>query len=99
MTLTRGDGQTFKNEDLILKISQNINPAVWNESKYEAFIDELCSLREYQKEAIHTVMRYLSGGKYRNLRELAKENFDSNDELQRRYAEMGYFRLPRFGIE
>jgi len=59
---------------------------VWDESKYEAFIDELCGLREYQKEGIRTAMRYLAGNKYRNLRELAKENFDNNDELQRRYG-------------
>jgi len=31
-------------------------------------------------------MRYLAGGKYRDLRELAKENLDSNDELHRRYG-------------
>jgi type III restriction enzyme len=86
MSPTRGDTQTFKNEDLVLKVSTNIAPAEWDESKYEAFIEELCGLREYQKEAIRTVMRYLAGGKYRNLRELAKENFDTSDELQRRYG-------------
>ena len=82
----RGDRQTFKNEDLVLKVPTNIDPAVWNESKYEAFIDELCGNREYQKEAIRTVMRYLAGGRYANLRELAKDNFESNDELKRRYG-------------
>ena len=86
MSPTRGDRQKFKNEDLVLKVSTNIDPALWNESKYEAFIDELCQSREYQKEAIFTVMRYLAGGKHRSLRELAKENFDNNDELQRRYG-------------
>lgn len=86
MSLARGDRQTFKNEDLVLKVSPNVDPAVWDESKYEAFIDELCGLREYQKEAVRTVMRYLAGGKYRSLCELAKENFDSNDELQQRYG-------------
>lgn len=86
MSSPRSDRQTFKNEDLILKVSTNIDPAVWDESKYEPFIDELCVLREYQKEAIRTVLRYLAGGKYRNLRELSKENFDANGELQRRYG-------------
>lgn len=86
MSPPRGDRQTFKNEDLVLKVSTNIDPAVWDEAKYEAFIDELCELREYQKGAIRTVMRYLAGSKYQDLRELAKENFDSNDELQRRYG-------------
>lgn len=86
MTPTRGDRQTFKNEDLVLKVSTNIDPAVWDEAKYEAFIDELCGNREYQKDATRTVMRFLAGQKYRNLRELAKETFDNNPEMERRYG-------------
>lgn len=78
--------QSFKNEDLVLKISSSVDPAVWDKSKYEAFIDELCGFREFQKEAIRTTMRYLAGTKYRDLKALARENFDSNDELQRRYG-------------
>ena len=34
-----------------------------------------------RKRRSATVMRYLAGGKYQNLRELAKENFDTNDEI------------------
>jgi len=86
MTPPRGDSQTFKNEDLVLKVSENIDPAVWDEAKYIAFIDELCGNREYQKDAIHTVLRFLAGAKYKSLRELAKENFDDNPEIQRRYG-------------
>lgn len=86
MSPTRGDRQTFKNEDLVLKVSTNVDPNIWDESKYEGFVDELCGLREYQKEAIRRAMRYLAGKRYRNLRELAKENFDNNEELQRRYG-------------
>src|SRR2546425_459810 len=83
---TRGDRRTFRNEDLVLKVTTNIDPKVWDESRYEAFLDELCSLREYQKEAIRTTLRYLLGGKYANLRELAKANFGANEELQQRYG-------------
>jgi type III restriction enzyme len=83
---TRGDRRTFRNEDLVLKVMTDIDPKVWDESRYEAFLDELCGSREYQKEAIHTTLRYLLGGKYANLRQLAKENFDGNDELQQRYG-------------
>ncbi len=86
MTPTRGDSQTFKNEDLILKVSENIDPAIWDEDKYEAFFDELCEDREYQKNAIRTAMRFLAGAAYENLRELAKKNFDDNVEIQRRYG-------------
>jgi type III restriction enzyme len=83
---TRGDRRTFRNEDLVLKVTTDIDPKVWDESRYEAFLDELCGMREYQKEAIRTTLRYLLGGKYTNLRELAKENFDTNEELQQRYG-------------
>lgn len=83
---TRGDRKTFRNEDLVLKVTTNIDPAVWDESRYEAFLDELCGTREYQKEAIRTTLRYLLGGKYSNIRELASENFESNDEIKQRYG-------------
>ena len=82
----RGDRKTFRNEDLILKVTTNIDFKVWNESKYEAFLDELCGTREYQKEAIRTTLRYLLGGKYNSLEDLAKENFDENPELEQRYG-------------
>ncbi|MGO8927629.1 MAG: DEAD/DEAH box helicase family protein [Limisphaerales bacterium] len=83
---TRGDRRTFRNEDLILKVTTNIDPNVWDESKYEDFLDELCSSREYQKESIRTTLRFLLGGKYANLRALAKENFEHNPELEQRYG-------------
>jgi type III restriction enzyme len=83
---TKGDRRTFLNEDLVLKVSENIDPAKWDESKYETLLDELCGYREYQKDAIRTTLRYLLGGKYADLRALAKENFDKNTELQERYG-------------
>jgi hypothetical protein len=39
---TRGDRKKFRNEDLVLKVKPNIDPAVWDETKYEGFLDELC---------------------------------------------------------
>lgn len=83
---TKGDKRTFRNEDLILNVTENIDPANWDEGRYEAFLDELCGYREYQKEAIRTTLRFLLGGKYADLRALAKESFDNNTELQERYG-------------
>ena len=76
----------IKNEDLVLKVSAHINPEVWDESKYDAFVDELCGDREYQKEAIFTALRFLAGGKYENLHDLAKENFKQNPKLEEAYG-------------
>lgn len=86
MSPPRGDRQTFRNEDLLLKVTPNIDPAVWDEARYEPFIDELCENREYQKEAIRATLRYMAGGYYANLRALAEENFAGNDELTARYG-------------
>jgi type III restriction enzyme len=72
-------------DDLVLKVSQNVNREVWNESKYYNFIDNLCQNREYQKEAIWTVLRYLLSGEYDNLEQLAEENFNSNADLRNVY--------------
>lgn len=83
---TRGDRQTFRNEDLVLKVTTDIDSKVWDDTKYEAFLDELCGTREYQKNAIRTTLCYLLGGKYANLRELAEENYRDNEELQHRYG-------------
>lgn len=76
---------TIKASDLVLKVSENIDPAKFDISKYEAFLDALCGTREFQKEAIRTVLRYLLGGRYRNLRDLAEENYNQNPNLRELY--------------
>ena len=81
-----GDRRAFRNEDMVLRVRENIDPSVWDESRYEGFLDELCGSREYQKDAIRTALRYLLGGQYTNLRELARKNFDENDEIRQRYG-------------
>jgi type III restriction enzyme len=80
------DSQHFRNEDLVLSVSPNVSRSTWNENRYEEFLDALCEGREYQREAILTTLRYLLGGEYSSLRELAKENFDNSDILQERYG-------------
>jgi len=76
---------TLRASDLVLKVSENVDPAKFDISKYEAFLDALCGAREFQKEAIRTVLRYLLGGRYRNLRDLAEENYDNNPVLGELY--------------
>lgn len=76
------DRQRFRNEELMLRVSQAVDPAYWDETPYEEFLDALCRDRLYQKEAIRTALRYLLGGRYANLRALAKENFDRDEREQ-----------------
>ena len=80
------DKQYFKTKDLVLKVSGNINPKIFDISKYEAFLDVLCGEREYQKEAIRITLRYLLGEQYKNLRDLAEENYNHNQFLQDKYT-------------
>lgn len=75
----------IKEQDLVLKISKNINNERWNESKYDNFILKLTNGRKYQEEAIYSALRYMCGGQYRNLEDLAKENFSNNQNLQEKY--------------
>lgn len=79
------DRRTFRNEDLILAVRPH-DPATWDETRYEAFLDTLCGHREYQKTAIRMVLSYWLGGRYTDLRQLAKENFEANEELHHRWS-------------
>ena len=80
------DQQRFNNQDLVLSVSKNIDPARFDINLYEPFIDALCGNREYQKEAIRVTLRYFMSGRYENLRQLAEENFHSNDKIRERYG-------------
>lgn len=80
------DQQVFLNQDLVLRVSPSVDPARFDISPYEPFLDALCGTREYQKEAIRVTLRYLLGGRYANLRALAEESFNSNEKLRERYG-------------
>jgi type III restriction enzyme len=81
------DISRFKNADLVLKVNSNIDPAVFDITRYEAFLEALCSEREYQRQAILTVCSYLFGGAYRDQSALAEENFNVNAHLQEKYTD------------
>jgi len=80
------DQQVFLNQDLVLRVSPSVDPARFDISPYEPFLDALCGVREYQKEAIRVTLRYLLGERYAHLRALAEENFNSNDKLREQYG-------------
>lgn len=88
------DKIAIKNQDLVLRVSHDINPSVWNEDKYFQFVNRLCGTREYQKEAIWTALRYLLGEQYENLAGLAHENWQngSNEALVGKFRTFESFR-------
>lgn len=80
------DQSLFRNKDLVLQVSQSIDPKKFDINRYEPFIDALCGTREYQKEAIRIALRYLLGGRYQSLRQLAEENFNAQSKIKERYG-------------
>ena len=76
---------TFRNEDLVLRVRPDYDPARINLDAYEAFLDALCEDREYQKDAIRTSCLLLAGGEYPSTADLATENYAANPVLAERY--------------
>jgi len=85
------DRQLLKNQDLVLKVSPNIDPGKFDINKYEDFLNALCGDREYQKDAIRETLRYLLGGQYNSLKDLVKENYQQNPVLQDLYPSLEDF--------
>lgn len=75
----------YKESDLVLKVSKNVNPQIWDEGFYQNFLNILFDNRLYQKEATETALRYLNSEEYENLEMLAKENFDKNLVIKDRF--------------
>ena len=98
MPITAADRQRFRNEELVLQVTTAIDRTKWDETRYEAFLDELCGAREYQKEAIRTALRFLLSGEYKNLRDLAIKNFEESPTIASRYGTIHglehYLQLP-----
>lgn len=82
----------YRESDLVLQVSKNADPAVWDEGKYSTFLEMLFRGRAYQKEAAETALRYLNSGEYSCLSDLAKENFRKNEVIRERF----YDRLDAF---
>jgi len=72
--------ETISPNDLVLKLSEKANN--FDISEYEDFIGELCGEREYQIEAVRKVIRFFLSGEYKNIAELVRENFKTNEAMQ-----------------
>ena len=84
--MTISDTSTFVNEDLVLDVKTDFDPNAIRLDDFEPFLEALCGDREYQKEAIRTVCRFMAGGEYKSTKELAHENYSSKPVLADRYG-------------
>ncbi|MFH7580842.1 DEAD/DEAH box helicase family protein [Lactiplantibacillus plantarum] len=75
----------YKESELVLKVSKNVNPEVWDEGFYQSFLDVLFKNRKYEIEATETALRFLNSGEYKNITDLAKENFNNNSIIRERF--------------
>lgn len=75
----------IKESELVLKVKSNYDPSVLNLSEWDNYLDILCGVREYQKQAIKTAIIYLASGYYKTITQLAKENYSSNSSLREKY--------------
>ena len=75
----------YKDSDLVLEVSKNVNPAVWDEGIFQNFFDILFGKRNYQKVAAETALRFLNSGEYKDITELAKENFEKREIIKARW--------------
>ena len=82
---------SLKEQELVLKVSNNVDIDKWDEGKYYQFIEKLTNGRRYQEEAILTSLRFMCGGQYSNTKELAEENFKNNIHLQEKFTTLQNF--------
>jgi type III restriction enzyme len=80
------DVNRIRSADLVLKVSEAVDPERFDTSRYGNFIDLLCGTREYQKDAIRTALRYFLGGRYADANALADENFKASPALSDYYG-------------
>jgi len=74
----------------------DINPRAFDIEKFdfseiEDYVRELTGSRDYQYEAIKLIMIYLWGGKYKNIIDLAKENYKRKESIQNRFQSEEHF--------
>lgn len=104
-SFTRPRGRRFRTIDRV-NLSEHVlrlNPRrksiqKFDFSEIEDYVRAVSGDREYQYEAIKDIMTYLWGGGYKNLADLARENFDNNPHLKERFGSevimLGHLPLP-----
>ena len=82
----------------VLKINLRKKRRDFNFEEIEDYVQAIAGGRQYQYEAIRDVMTYLWGGGYKDLTELAKENYKANPHLHERFGSeelyLGHLPLP-----
>lgn len=78
--------EQFSPDQLLLKVSEDVDPSRFNIDAYDAFLRRLVGERHYQREAIEKTAAYLCGGEYQSTADLARKSYEESGDLQRGYA-------------
>lgn len=76
----------FSADQLLLRVSETVDPRRFNLHAYSEFIDAICGGRGYQREAVEAVSRLFCGGRYQDTEQLARESYESSADLMRLYS-------------
>lgn len=88
----------FRIADQVLKVDDKRDAVEAVVHKYDAFLNLLCAERfQFQRDAVRETLRFLVSDKYRDLEDLAKENWGKNESIRQRHeAGVDYYlaRMP-----
>lgn len=78
-------------KNLVLKVDTNYDHTIIDLYDWQDYLDSLCGDREYQKEAIKTVLIYLLSGKYSSINDLVVENYNANEDIKTEYTSITHY--------
>lgn len=78
-------------KNLVLKVDTNYDHSIIDLNDWQDYLDCLCGDREYQKEAIKTVLIYLLSGKYSSINDLVVENYKHNDDIKAEHTSISHY--------
>ena len=78
-------------KNLVLKVDTNYDHSIIDLNDWQDYLDCLCGDREYQKEAIRTVLIYLLSGKYSSINDLVVENYNFNEDIKLEYTSASHY--------
>lgn len=82
------DKTSYTVSDLVLDVPEKLDPARFDLDAYMGFIDLLCRGRTYQEEALASALRFLVGGEFQSVDELAEHNYARNPNLEACYGSL-----------
>src|SRR2546423_226253 len=86
----------FSVDDLVLQVSENYDPKVFDIAAYDDFVEGIVQSRTYSRDAIRKALIFLGSGRYSCSADLSEEAFANSSRLQDAYGteEALIHRLP-----